>query len=66
MAHDQSVLFPVVIVDTTDAEARAPDRFRERQWMRLPGGAPSTAFIDQIKRLISPKIDRTAGPSASA
>ncbi|HEY5552184.1 MAG TPA: toll/interleukin-1 receptor domain-containing protein, partial [Opitutaceae bacterium] len=37
MAHDRPFLFPVVIDGTTDAEARVPEKFRERQWTRLDG-----------------------------
>src|SRR6478609_3638126 len=36
MADDQAFLLPVVIDATLDANARVPDRFRERQWSRLP------------------------------
>src|SRR5689334_21378716 len=35
MADDQAFLLPLVIDDTTEAIARVPDRFRERQWSRL-------------------------------
>jgi hypothetical protein len=38
MAEDQSFLFPVMIDETPEMTARVPDRFRERQWPRLPGG----------------------------
>src|SRR6195256_5702179 len=38
MAQDQPFLLPVVVDNTPDAAARVPERFRERQWMRLPGG----------------------------
>jgi len=41
MAEDQSFLLPVVIDDTPEMTARVPDRFRERQWTRLPGGLAS-------------------------
>ena len=43
MADDQPFIVPVVIDDTTEAGARVPDRFRERQWSRLPGGAVTDA-----------------------
>ena len=38
MAEDQAFLLPVVIDDTPEMTARVPDRFRERQWTRLPRG----------------------------
>jgi hypothetical protein len=39
MAEDQSFLLPVAIDGTPEMTARVPDRFRERQWTRLPGVA---------------------------
>ena len=53
MADDHPFLVPVVIDDTSEATARVPDHFRERQWSRLPGGEPTPEFIAQLKRLLS-------------
>jgi len=44
---------PVVIDDTPDASARVPDRFRERQWSRLPGGENAPAFAERARRLLA-------------
>jgi len=44
MADDQPFLLPVVIDEVADASARVPDRFRERQWSRLPDGNKADAF----------------------
>jgi len=52
MADDQPFLLPVVIDDTPDASARVPDRFRERQWSRLPGGEKAEAFAQHARRLL--------------
>jgi TolB-like protein/Tfp pilus assembly protein PilF len=52
MADDHPFLFPVVIDDTPDAVARVPDRFRERQWARLPVGQADEIFIRQVQRLL--------------
>jgi TolB-like protein/tetratricopeptide (TPR) repeat protein len=54
MAPDQTFLLPVVIDDTTQADERIPDRFRELQWTRAPGGQVSLAFIERVQRLLSP------------
>jgi len=35
-----------------DASARVPDRFRERQWSRLPGGEKAEAFAEHARRLL--------------
>jgi hypothetical protein len=39
MDADMAFLLPVVIDDTRDDDDRVPERFREVQWTRLPGGA---------------------------
>jgi len=33
--------------------ARVPDRFRERQWTRLPGAATPAEFAERVQRLLS-------------
>ena len=38
MAADQPFLVPVVVDDVPDADPRVPERFREVQWTKLPGG----------------------------
>src|SRR6267154_2601950 len=53
MADDEAFLLPVVIDDTPDATARVPDKFREVQWTRLPGGAAPAAFADRLERLLA-------------
>jgi TolB-like protein len=67
MADDQAFLMPVVIDGTNEATARVPDRFRERQWTRLPGGECTPAFIEQVRRtLISTKARVGAASAALA
>ena len=66
MAHDQHFLMPVVVDGTTDAEARVPERFRERQWTRLPGGAASPEFCDRVKRLVGATHTSSRREGASA
>jgi TolB-like protein/tetratricopeptide (TPR) repeat protein len=53
MADDRTFLLPVVIDDTPETMARVPDRFRERQWTRLPGGVTPAAFAERVQRLLS-------------
>jgi TolB-like protein/Tfp pilus assembly protein PilF len=53
MAQDRAFLLPVVIDATTDANARVPEKFRELQWTRLPGGETTAAFVDHVRRLLS-------------
>jgi TolB-like protein/Flp pilus assembly protein TadD len=53
IAADQAFLLPVVIDDTRDDDERVPERFREVQWTRLPGGVTPTAFVERIRCLLS-------------
>jgi len=53
MAADKAFLLPVVIDDTRDDDERVPERFREVQWTRLPGGATPPAFIERVRRLLA-------------
>ena len=54
MADDEAFLLPVVIDSTPDATARVPDKFREVQWTRLPGGVAPAAFGERVARLAAP------------
>jgi TolB-like protein len=54
MADDEAFLLPVVIDGTPDATARVPDKFREVQWTRLPGGVTPAAFAERLGRLLAP------------
>lgn len=53
MADDQVFLLPVLIDDTPEPAARVPDRFRERQWTRLPGGEVAAEFVERAARLLA-------------
>jgi TolB-like protein len=68
MASDLPFLLPVVVDDTPDQEDRVPDRFREVQWTRLPSGAHTDAFVEHLRRLLSPDsttpVATSARPSA--
>ena len=68
--HDMServaFLVPVVVDDTSDSLADVPDRFREVQWTRLPGGKTPPAFVERVRRLLSPDASSTPRPAHSA
>jgi hypothetical protein len=53
LAIDRSHLIASDLPFLTDD--RVPERFREIQWTRLPGGVSSPAFIERVKRLLSPE-----------
>jgi TolB-like protein len=52
MAADKPFLIPVVIDSTSEAEARVPEKFREIQWTKLPGGNTPPVFVDRMARLL--------------
>ena len=67
MAKGVPFLLPVVVDATADGDAMVPDSFRAVQWTRLPGGAPTPQFVDQVKRLLeSPRKSAAAKKSAAA
>ncbi len=63
MATDRAFIVPVVIDATPDSDDRVPDRFREVQWMRLPGGETPPAFVERIQRLLSLPSTARASPA---
>jgi TolB-like protein/Flp pilus assembly protein TadD len=66
IAPDQPFLLPVVIDETGDTDERIPDRFRDLQWTRLPGGETPTAFVERVRRLLSPEAATPIRQPASA
>lgn len=52
IADDQAFLLPVLIDGTPAGAARVPDRFRTRQWMQLPDGVASSAFVEHLAQLL--------------
>jgi len=66
MAHKRAFLVPVVIDGTPERGASVPEKFHELQWTRLPGGETPPAFVDRVKRLLSPEPSTTARLPADA
>ena len=56
MAEDRAFLVPVVVDGTGERSARVPDSFKRVQWSRLAGGGASPAFVERVRRLLSPEI----------
>ena len=54
MSDRLAFLIPVVIDETSDSRADVPDRFRQVQWTRLPGGETPPAFVERVRRLLAP------------
>jgi TolB-like protein/Flp pilus assembly protein TadD len=66
MAEKRAFLVPVVIDGTSERDASVPDKFRELQWTRLPGGEPSPAFVGRLQRLLSPEASASIQPAAAS
>jgi TolB-like protein len=66
MAEQKPFLVPVVVDGTPDKDAFVPDPFRAVQWTRLPGGATRSAFVERIKRLLSPELSPLSAVSGAA
>ncbi len=66
ISADQAFLLPVVIDDTRDDDERVPERFREVQWTRLPGGVTPAAFVERVRRLLSSDLSQEPTRTASA
>ena len=58
MAADKAFLLPVVIDETRDDDERVPERFREVQWTRLPGGVTAAAFVERVRRLLAGELSQ--------
>ena len=63
---NKAFLVPVVVDDTADDDENVPEKFREVQWTRLPGGVTQPEFVARIKRLLSPDPSITARLPAGA
>jgi TolB-like protein len=66
MAEQKHFLVPVVVDSTGDKDAIVPELFRAVQWTRLPGGETSLAFVERIKRLLSPELSPMSAVSGAA
>jgi TolB-like protein/Flp pilus assembly protein TadD len=65
MAEQMPFLVPVVVDGTRDQDAFVPDAFRAVQWTRLPGGETPPAFVERIKRLLSPELSPMSAVSGA-
>jgi TolB-like protein len=59
MAENKAFLVPVVIDGTTEQDPSIPEKFRELQWTRLPGGETPPAFVERVQRLLSGEVSKT-------
>jgi eukaryotic-like serine/threonine-protein kinase len=66
IADDAAFLVPVVIDGTPEATARVPDKFREVQWTRLPGGETPAGFVERVRGLTSGGAGAASAATARA
>jgi TolB-like protein/Tfp pilus assembly protein PilF len=63
---NKAFLLPVVIDDIGNDDEHVPEKFREVQWTRLPGGETPPAFVERVRRLLSPEASTPVGGAVSA
>jgi TolB-like protein/lipoprotein NlpI len=66
IARSRVFVVPVCLDSTTDVAADVPESFRRVQWTRLPGGETPPAFVERIKRLVSPQLLPVSAVSGAA
>jgi TolB-like protein/Flp pilus assembly protein TadD len=66
MARSRVFVVPVCLDATTEAAADVPESFKRVQWTRLPGGDTPPAFVERVRRLLSPEPPMTSRSPASA
>jgi formylglycine-generating enzyme required for sulfatase activity/dienelactone hydrolase len=52
IADDQPFLLPVILEEVPEANARVPERFRERQWSRVNSDESVGAFAQRVRGLL--------------
>jgi len=65
MAEDKAFIVPVAIDGTSERSARVPDSFKHVQWTRLPNGEAPPAFVERVRRLLSPDTSPARAPTPS-
>ncbi len=66
IARSRVFVVPVCLDATTEVSADIPESFRRVQWTRLPGGETPPAFVERIKRLLSPELSPLSAVSGAA
>ena len=56
MAEGAIFILPVCIDPIDQGAARVPDRFRAVHMTQLPGGEPSTGFVERLKELLTARV----------
>jgi TolB-like protein/Tfp pilus assembly protein PilF len=54
IARNRVFVLPVCLDATPEVAADAPESFQRVQWTRLPAGETPAAFVERVRRLLSP------------
>ncbi len=65
MARNRVFIVPLCLDATPEAGADVPASFRRVQWTRLPGGDTPPAFVERIRRLLSPELSPLSAVSGA-
>jgi len=63
MARDQAFIVPVCLDATPGAGTDVPESFHRVQWTRLPAGETPPAFVERVRRLVSPAPSTSIQPA---
>ena len=66
IARNRAFIEPVCVDATPESSADIPESFQRVQWTRLPGGETTAAFVERIKRLLSPELSPLSAVSGAA
>jgi TolB-like protein/Tfp pilus assembly protein PilF len=66
IARSRVFVVPVCLDATTEVAADVPESFQRVHWTRLPGGETPPAFVERIKRLLSPEPSALSAVSGAA
>jgi hypothetical protein len=61
IARNRPFIVPVCVDATPETSADAPESFQRVQWIRLPEGETSPAFVERLRRLLSPESSCRTG-----
>jgi TolB-like protein/cytochrome c-type biogenesis protein CcmH/NrfG len=65
IARSRVFVVPVCLDATAEVAADVPESFQRVQWTRLPGGETPPAFVERIKRLLSPELSPMSAVSGA-
>jgi hypothetical protein len=66
LVRNRAFIVPVCLDRTPEADAGVPESFQRVQWTRLTGGGTTPpAFIERVRRLLSPENSSAPEPACS-